>query len=116
MLAIDLDRGHHHPPESVAELSENIDEARREIEDLIMDIQTLSNRLHSSELEYLGLAKAVARFCKELSDEKTIEIDFASEQVPEELPQEISLCLFRVLQEALQSATSYGSHDGCTCR
>jgi signal transduction histidine kinase len=110
LLAIDLDRGHHTPPESVAELSQNIDEVRGEIEDLIVDIQTLSNRLHSSELEYLGLAKAVARFCKEFSDQKTIEIDFASDGVPEELPQEISLCLFRVLQGALQSAaTSYGS-------
>lgn len=33
-----------------------------------------------------------------------MEIDFHSENIPKELLKEISLCLFRVLQEALQNA------------
>ena len=34
-------------------------------------------------------------------------IDFQSEGIPKDLPKEISLCLFRVLQEALQNATKH---------
>jgi signal transduction histidine kinase len=34
-------------------------------------------------------------------------IDFDSADIPKELPQEISLCLFRVLQEAIQNAMKH---------
>ena len=36
-----------------------------------------------------------------------MEIEFHSENIPKELPKEISLCLFRVLQEALQNAIKH---------
>jgi PAS domain S-box-containing protein len=107
LLSINLDRVRHPFPESVSERNEQITEAKRQIEDLAMDIQKLSHRVHSSKLEYLGLAAAAASFCKELSDEKKVEIPFSSEGMPEHLPQDVSLCLFRVLQEALQNALSH---------
>ena len=47
---------------------------------------------------------AAASFCRELCDHQKVEIDFHSSDVPEKLPEEISLCLFRVLREALQNA------------
>jgi signal transduction histidine kinase len=76
------------------------------------DIQALSHRLHSSKLELLGLAAAAAGFCQELSKRQNVEIDFHSEGIPKALPREISLCLFRVLQEALQNAMK---HSGKRC-
>ena len=75
--------------------------------DLASDIQALSHRLHSSKLEYLGLGAAAEGFCKELSAGQNVEIDFQSRGIPNNLPQEISLCIFRVLQEALQNAVKY---------
>lgn len=107
LLATELDRVRHDPPESVAALSQIIDEAREQVVDLVMEIQALSHRLHSAELELLGLAAAAAIFCRQLSDQKNIEIDFASEGVPNELSQDVSLCLFRTLREALQTAVSH---------
>jgi PAS domain S-box-containing protein len=82
-------------------------EARKQVEDLASDIQTLSHRLHSPKLEYLGLEAAVASFCRELSDRQGVDIDFHPENVPRELSREISLSLFRVLQEALQNAVKH---------
>ena len=88
--------------------------ARRRIEDacqsareLGADIQALSHRLHSSKLEYLGLAAAAAGFCQELSTRQNVEIDFHSENIPKAVPKETALCLFRVLQEALQNAVKH---------
>ena len=81
--------------------------ARQNVEDLVSDIQSLSDRLHSSKLEFLGLTAAAASFCKELSDQTHIDIEFASKGIPKDLPQEISLCLFRVLQDALQNAAAH---------
>jgi len=107
LLSIDLDRVRQLFPESVSQRNEHITEAKRQIEDLAMDIQNLSHRLLSSKLEFLGLAAAAASFCKELSDEKKVEIQFSSEGMGEHLPQDVSLCLFRVLQGALQNALSH---------
>jgi signal transduction histidine kinase len=67
----------------------------------------LSHRLHSSKLQYLGLTAAAAGFCKEFSAQQGVEIDFQSEGIPEELSDEISICLFRVLQEAVQNAAKH---------
>ena len=87
--------------------SRGIEQAYQLAVDLGHDIQALSHRLHSSKLEYLGLVTAAASFCKELSARQEIEVDFHSQGVPRELPQEIALCLFRVLQEALQNAIKH---------
>jgi PAS domain S-box-containing protein len=104
LLSIDLGRVRQPVPESLSERNEDTVEAKRQIEDLVMDIQNLANCLNSSKLEYLGLAAAAASFCKELSNEKKVEIQFSSEGMLEHLPQDVSLCLFRVLQGALQNA------------
>jgi len=80
---------------------------RKQVEDLANDVQALSHQLHSSKLDYLGLAAAAAGLCSELSDRQRVEIEFQSENIPKELPKEISLCLFRVLQEALQNAIKH---------
>jgi PAS domain S-box-containing protein len=80
---------------------------RKQVEDLANDVQALSHQLHSPKLDYLGLAPAAAGFCKELTDRQHVEIEFHSENIPKELPKEISICLFRVLQEALQNAIKH---------
>ena len=90
-----------------AELQRGIEETAKQVSNLISDIHALSHRLHSSKLDSLGLAAAVSGFCKELSDREKVKIDFRSEGIPSQLPEAISLCLFRVLQEALQNATKH---------
>lgn len=106
LLSVGMGHLRQDTSESVPEFSQQIEKARQEIEDLVIDIQTLSQRLHSSKLEYLGLAAAARNYCKEFSEQKKIEIDFAPENITEQIPQEVSLCLFRVLQEALQIAVN----------
>jgi signal transduction histidine kinase len=71
------------------------------------DTQTLSHRLHSSRLEFLGLAVAARSYCQELTEKAKVEIDFNSANMPSTLPKEVSLCLFRVMQEALQNAVKH---------
>jgi signal transduction histidine kinase len=74
---------------------------------LANDIQALSHRLHSSKLEYLGLVAACRGFCSELAERQNVEIEFHSDGIPTDLSKEVSLCFFRVLQEALQNAVKY---------
>jgi len=82
-----------------------------EVLKLERDIQALSHQLHSSQLEYLGLEAAASNICRELSERQKIKIEFHATGVPEDLSNEISLCLFRVLQEALHNALKYSGVD-----
>ncbi len=107
LLSLHLQRVKHSPPASAAELEQEIGAAIQQTTDLATDIQALSHRLHSSKLEIVGLAAAAAGFCEELSDRQRVEIDFHSENISKTLPPGISLCLFRVLQEALQNAIKH---------
>jgi PAS domain S-box-containing protein len=94
-----------------AKVKRGIKEVVDQLVQLGRDVQALSHRLHSSTLEQLGLKKAAVSLCRELSNRHHLKIQFQSEGVPEELPKELALCLFRVLQEALQNAIK---HSGST--
>ncbi len=107
LLGLDLASMKQELPASAVELSSRIGKAHDLVSELGRDIQALSHRFHSSRLEVLGLEAAAASFCKELSDHHKVEVDFRSEGIPENLPHEISLCLFRVLQEALQNSAKH---------
>jgi signal transduction histidine kinase len=106
LLAVELDRWKQHISSS-PELSEHIRHAQERISQIAKDVQGLSHRLHSSKLEYLGLATAANSFCKELSEQNKVEVQFRHAGIPRSLPKEVSLCLFRVLQEALQNALKH---------
>jgi PAS domain S-box-containing protein len=106
MLSMVLHRIRQNPTGS--ESRQEIVRAIRQIDDLISDIQTLSQRLHSARLEYLGLEQAAANFCKEFADQNKVKVAFASAGIPEGLVKEISVCLFHILQEALQNAIAHG--------
>jgi signal transduction histidine kinase len=89
------------------EVREHLEEVIKAVRDLASDVHRLSHSLHPSKLKYLGLAAAVASFCRELAERQNVQIDFRCEGIPKELPKEISLCLYRVLQEALQNAINH---------
>jgi signal transduction histidine kinase len=63
--------------------------------------------LHSSKLEYLGITAAMGAFCKEFGEQQKLEIDFKTHGLPTPVPPDISLCLFRVLQEALHNSAKH---------
>jgi signal transduction histidine kinase len=101
---VELDRLTQHASK---EVGAQVHHAQERIMQIARDVQSLSHRLHSSKLEYLGLAKAANSFCRELSEQSNVKIHFKHADIPHMLPKEVSLCLFRVLQEALQNATKY---------
>ena len=77
-------------------------------QDIGKSLHELSQRLHPTRLKMIGLTAALDRLCVELS-RTGIAITFTHDQVPATLPPELTLCLFRVVQEALQNAIKYSS-------
>ncbi len=107
LLAIELQRAKDGTPASENLLRERIDQTRTRLIEISKDVQALSHRLHSSKLEYLGIVAAANSFCKELVDRHKVTIEFNYSDIPQTLSKEISLGLFRVLQEALQNAVKH---------
>jgi signal transduction histidine kinase len=95
-------------PASAPDLDEAIGELSGQIRELAADIQALSHGLHSPKLEHIGLKAAVAGLCEELSNRHGVTADVHIENIPPALPHDISLCVYRVLQEALQNVFKHG--------
>jgi PAS domain S-box-containing protein len=106
LLAIELEELHQDPP-ILPEIRSRVGGLLKRTSEIATDIQTLSHELHSSKLEYLGLAAAMRGFCKEFSEKQDEEIDFKSHDLPSPLSPDISLCLFRVLQEAVRNSAKH---------
>jgi PAS domain S-box-containing protein len=107
VVAMELDRQGQNLQASADELRWSMAEVYKQISELSSDIHSMSHRLHSLKLDSLGLAAAAKSFCCELAERQDVEVKFSSERVPRKLPEAISLCLFRVLQEALQNAVKH---------
>jgi PAS domain S-box-containing protein len=95
------------PPDSVAGIRNRTHEHLKRLQEISVDVQAMSHRLHSSKLRYLGIVAAAKGFCQKFSEQQKVKVDFTHVDVPPALPEEISLCLFRVLQEALQNAVKH---------
>jgi PAS domain S-box-containing protein len=107
LLMVDLDLWDQQLPDSAVDSRQRTRHGLQRLSDIVDDIQALSHRLHSSKLEFLGIVTAARHLCQELSEQQKVEIDFSYANMPDGLPMEISLCIFRVLQEALQNAVKY---------
>jgi PAS domain S-box-containing protein len=89
------------------EVRSRMGELQKQISEIATDIQSLSHELHSAKLEYLGIVAAMRGFCQEFAENQKAEIDFKAHDLPSPLSPDISLCLFRVLQEALHNSAKH---------
>jgi signal transduction histidine kinase len=107
LLAMGLTQLQQNSANLPAEVHSRMRELQKQTSEIAIDIQSLSHELHSSRLEYLGITAAVRAFCKEFSEQQKVEIDFRTHGLPSLVPQDVSLCLFRVLQEALHNSAKH---------
>jgi PAS domain S-box-containing protein len=101
-------------PASATEGRREIGEAREEVEQIGKDVQAVSRRLHPPLLEHLGIAGAAESLCREISSQQHLNVRFHAKHVPDNLSKHITLCLYRVLQEALHNAIKHGGTEKVT--
>ncbi|MGC2112458.1 MAG: PAS domain S-box protein [Candidatus Korobacteraceae bacterium] len=77
------------------------------VKEIGAQVSRLSHQLHSSELEFLGLAVAVKGLCREFSEQYRIKVNCVCTGVPAELNSDVSLCFLRVVQEALHNVAKH---------
>lgn len=82
-------------------------ELHEELNTLITDIHHLSHRLHSSKLEHLGLRTALQDLCRRVSQQHNLHVEFDARNISNKLPPDVSLCFYRVAQEALNNVVRH---------
>ncbi len=107
LLSIDLQALADARPRSSSELRDRTEKLLERIFEISKDVHALSHRLHSSKLQTMGLVAAMRDFCSEFTAQQEVTIDFLHSDVPNPLPADISLCLFRILQEALYNGAKH---------
>jgi PAS domain S-box-containing protein len=71
------------------------------------DIHHMSHQLHPSKLDTLGLVAAVGGYCREFSEQHAFRIDFVRRDVPQQIPKDVTLCAYRILQESLRNVVKH---------
>jgi PAS domain S-box-containing protein len=107
LLSVELDQANRNANESGKARKQRLTEIRQHCAEIAGDVQSLSHELHSSKLDYLGVVSAIRGFCREFSKQHEVNVEFTDRDVPAEVPRDVSLCLFRVTQEALHNAVKY---------
>jgi signal transduction histidine kinase len=107
LLSMEIERANRTSSGSPAATKQNLDDIRNHCSQIASDVQSLSHQLHSSTLDFLGVVAAIRAFCGEVSKQHQVSIAFTETRVPKHLPKDISLCLFRVAQEAVHNAVKY---------
>jgi two-component system sensor histidine kinase UhpB len=78
---------------------------------VVRSLRELSHELHPAVLEHAGLALALQMKCEEVFQATGIEVRLVSRGEASEIPPEVALCLFRVVQEALNNVVRHsGAH------
>jgi signal transduction histidine kinase len=88
-------------------MHKHIQSIMRQAAEVSREIHHISHDLHPSKLNQLGLIATVKSLCNDLQRSHRLKLEFTHEGVPARLSQEISLCLYRIVQECLHNVIKH---------
>lgn len=115
MLTVELELLRQDPP-GMPDIRSHLGKLQDQASQLTSDVQTLSHELHSTKLDYLSPIVAMRSLCQDIGQQTKVQIGFESHDFPTSLPPGISLCLYRVLQEALRNSAKHSGTEHAEVR
>ena len=112
LISIELEVIGQKPPAQPDAIRGRMEELSAQVKSLSSEVHRLAHELHPSKLDQLGLSAALRGFCKELAAAHEIAIEFEPRDVPQRLPKDVALCLYRITQEALQNVVKHSGASG----
>lgn len=107
MLSTRIAKAVRHSSSTAQPSVDQLEKICQQSTELTGDVQALSHKLHPSMLENLGLVMAIKSFCREFSEQCGSAVRLSDANIPKNLPREVSLSLFRVVQEALHNSAKH---------
>jgi PAS domain S-box-containing protein len=90
-------------PQAVQDLRD----LRTNLSEVAEEVHDLSRQLHPSILDDLGLVHAVQAECAAFTKKTGIDLSFMPDAIPDSIPQQLALCLYRVIREGLQNIAKH---------
>ena len=106
MLSLKIENAAKHPGGGQLTVAQQLKQIWQQCSSLTGDVQALSHDLHPSILDNLGLGPAIRSYCREVAEQNGVVVELSSNLL-RSLPQDVSLSVFRVVQEALRNAVKY---------
>jgi PAS domain S-box-containing protein len=103
-LAVIIERQFTDLPET---LRQKVSSIKDQLIKVSKDVHNLSRGLHPSILYDLGLERAVRSECRNFSSRMGIAVVFDPKNVPDNIPVDISLSVYRIIQECLQNISNH---------
>jgi signal transduction histidine kinase len=94
-------------PESDAQSRELLNSIRRLADTSVNEVRDIALLLRPSMLDDLGLSAAIQWLAREVSRRTGLAVKVSAEAVADDLPEGLSLCLYRIAQEALQNVARH---------
>ena len=111
LLAIELQQLGANPAVSPDALAAALQDLWRQTTEISSEVHALSHRLHPTKLEALGFPTTARGHCRDISRQGVV-VHFSSDGIGSgQVPLDVGLCLFRVLEEAVSNAAR---HSGAT--
>src|SRR5262249_7286822 len=94
-------------PEDALDVRDELTGLQRRVVELTDDVRHLSHELHSGVLQHAGLAAALEAKCAEFRTRHALDVSFQAEDALDDVPPDVSLCLYRAAQETLQNVARH---------
>ena len=78
------------------------------------DLHNLSHQLHPGRLDLQGLVPTLESFCRQFSNQRGLRVGFVHRGLPVQIPKDVALCLFRIVQEALRNVAKHARTSDAT--
>jgi PAS domain S-box-containing protein len=114
MLAVEVEALEQELPVFQIPIRDRLGSLKGRLIELSDDVRRMAYQLHPSILEHLGLAVALRSYCAEYSERERIKARFVHRDLPEALPQDVALCLYRVAQEGLRNVAKHSGSSRVT--
>ena len=106
-VAIGLSRLKHKPPATSEQMVAELDQLGGQMNELTTQIRKLSHQLHPDVLEHVGLVAALESEVAEFGHNEDIKVQFTALVKSEQIPLDVSACLYRVALEALRNVSKH---------
>ncbi len=108
LLAVEVDLLNEQTMADEKPNSEQLESIGSQLRELSTEVNRFSHQLHPAHLEQLGLVAAVRAVCEEIEQRWSVTVHFSDRGfIPRTVDPPLALCLYRVLQEALQNSVRH---------
>jgi PAS domain S-box-containing protein len=107
VLAIEAGKLEQQLDSSPEPIRDKLRQMKEQMVKLSADVHSISRQLHPAIIDDLGLVDAIESECTSFSRREGISVRYEPINIPESIPKDIALCIYRIMQESLRNIAKH---------